>query len=135
MGLPPSPDCSGLTYALHTPSVSPVEDQSFTGYNFCATNAGFDKGLPPAYTRDTQNAYCAPKNWAECVVLHEQMPIFINEYAGTTDVYDWSAPHYSAYVDGVNGSYHYPGDNDQFGGLGNDYIRVQAGDCLPAVAY
>ncbi|KAF8431081.1 hypothetical protein L210DRAFT_3651334 [Boletus edulis BED1] len=132
IGLPPSLDCPGLAYGLHTPTVSPVEDQSFTGYNFCATSADFDKGLPPSYTRDTQNAYCAPKNWAECAALQEQMPIFINEYAGTTNFYDWCTPHYGAYVDGTNGSYHFSGDTDQFG---NDYIRVQAGDCLPAVAY
>ncbi|KAF8554125.1 hypothetical protein OG21DRAFT_1509270 [Imleria badia] len=135
IGLPPPPDCPGLVYALHTPSVSPVEGQSFAGYNFCATDADFDKGLSPAYTRDTQNGYCTPKSWAECAVLHEQMPIFINEYAGMADVYDWCATHYSAYVGGTNGPYHYPGDHNQFDGLGNDYIRVQAGECLPAVAY
>ncbi|KAG8217024.1 hypothetical protein J3R82DRAFT_7340 [Butyriboletus roseoflavus] len=133
-GLPPSPDCLGLTYTLHTPSVSPVEDQSFAAYNFCSTNADFDKGLPPAYIRDTQNAYCVPKSWTECTAPHEQMPIFI-EYAGATNFYDWCVPNYSACMDGTNASYHYPGDDDQFGGLGNDYIRIHAGDCLPAVAY
>lgn len=135
MGLPPSPDCPGLTYTLHTPTVSPVEGQSFSGYTFCGTNADFDKELSPAYTLDTQNTYCVPKSWTECAVLHEQMPIFINEFGGAPNVYDWCAPHYSAYLDGTNGSYHYPGNTDQFGGIGNDYIRVQPGDCLPAVAY
>ena len=91
--------------------------------------------MSPGYARDMQNGYYAPKSWAECTVMHDQMPIFINEYAGAANIYDWCAPHYNACMDGVNASYHYAGDNDQFTGLGDDYIRVHTGDCLPAVAY
>ncbi|KAG9308225.1 hypothetical protein JVU11DRAFT_12242 [Chiua virens] len=135
IGLPPSPDCPGLTYTLHTPpTLSPVEDHSLAAYNFCPTaNAEFDNGLSATYARDTQNAYYE-KSWAECAVLHDQMPIFINEYGGPTNVDDWCAPHYSACADGTIALYHYPGSDD-LGGLGDDCIRVHMEDCLPAIAY
>lgn len=135
-----------MTYALHIPSspVSPVEDQSFAGYDFCsaANAADFDKALPPAYTRDAHNAYqCTPKSWADCGVVHhdeQMMPIFVNQYAGTANVYDWCAPHYSTYTtvdeDVTHTSFHhnYPGNSgDQF----SDYLRFQNAECIPAVAY
>ena len=118
--------------------MSPVEDPSFVAYTFGGANAGFDGGLS-GYARAMPHAYDAPKSWAECTTtVHTQMPIFVNAYAGGTGVYDWCVPHahYGSCVDAADGAYPYTGEHhDPFGGLGDDYVRVHAGECLPAVAY
>ncbi|KAF9225598.1 hypothetical protein BS17DRAFT_777345 [Gyrodon lividus] len=133
IGFPPSTDCPGLTYALDSPSVSPV-DQSFGAYGFCSTNAQFDRIIPAGYTQDMQDSYCPSKSWADCVSSYEQMPIFVNEYAGSPTIYDWCTTNSSMYMGCPDTLQHYPGDASHFGG--HEVIRVHTeGGYLPTIAY
>ncbi|KAF9234734.1 hypothetical protein BU15DRAFT_78739 [Melanogaster broomeanus] len=132
MGLPPSTDCPGLTYALHSP-VSPV-DPTFGTYGYCSSNPEFDSTMPTGYIQDMQNLYCPPKSWADCASSYEQMPIFVNEYAGAPSIYDWCTTNNNVYMGDPDALHHYPGHVGHFDGY--EAIRVQTeGEYLPTAAY
>ncbi|KAF8843848.1 hypothetical protein BDN67DRAFT_963683 [Paxillus ammoniavirescens] len=132
LGLP-STNCPELTYALDSPSDSPV-DQSFGTYSFYSMNHDFDTTLPPGYTQGTQNSYCSPKDWADCEPLYEQMPIFVNEYAEAPTAYDWCTTNNSMYTGNPDVLHPYPSDTSRFGG--HEMIRVHTeGGYLPTIAY
>ncbi|KIK95461.1 hypothetical protein PAXRUDRAFT_826992 [Paxillus rubicundulus Ve08.2h10] len=128
-----STNCPELTYALDSPSGSPV-DQSFGTYSFYSTNPDFDRTIPPGYTQDMQNSYCSLKSWADCAPLYEQIPIFVNEYAEAPTAYDWCTTNNSMYRGRPDALNHYPSDTGRF--VGPDMIRVHTeGGYLPTVAY
>ncbi|KIJ59979.1 hypothetical protein HYDPIDRAFT_117889 [Hydnomerulius pinastri MD-312] len=131
IGLPPATDCPGLTYALNSPSVSPI-DQPYGGYGFSSSNViDFDRTVPTGYTQDMQNSYCPPKSWAECASPFGQIPMFINEYARAPNVYDWCSADDNVYMGHPNALHPNTGHFD-----GNEVIRVHTeGEYLPTIAY